>query len=253
VEVHCAAFNASLLESELFGHTRGAFTGASDRKEGHLGRSEGGTLFLDEIGEVPEATQVKLLRFLQDKSFHPVGSTALRKVDVRVVAATNRPLSEAVREGRFREDLYYRLNVFSLEVPPLRERREDILPLAERYLAARGAGPERLSPGAKEKLVSHQWPGNVRELENALERALILAGEEPIPADLLLLEKPPRASTQSVEDVLKEDFDLDAFELELIQAAVRKAGGNKTAAARLLGITRRRLYSRLESLGQGGS
>jgi DNA-binding NtrC family response regulator len=250
IEVHCAALPETLLESELFGHERGAFTGAQEKRTGHLARADGGTLFLDEIGEVPAATQVKLLRFLQEREFVPLGSTASRKVDVRVIAATNRDLAAAVKEGAFREDFFYRLNVFAIEVPPLRGRGEDLLPLAERFLEQKGVPPSRLSPAARDQLRKRAWPGNVRELENALERALILAGEEPISAEHLLAPGDPRAP--SAGDVLHEGFDLDVFERDLIHAALERAGGNKTAAAKLLGITRRRLYSRLQSLGQPG-
>jgi two-component system, NtrC family, response regulator HydG len=253
VEVHCAALSETLLESELFGHEKGAFTGAHERKVGHLAAADRGTLFLDEIGEITSATQVKLLRFLQDRSFIPVGSTQARNVDVRVISATNRDLSKAVRGGLFREDFYYRLNVFAIEVPPLRDRRDDILPLVDRLLRARGLPPSKVSPKAREKLVAYAWPGNVRELENALERALILAGVDEIGPGLLTLaspfgqEEPRRAGA-----LLVDGFNLDVFERDLLRAALDRTGGNKSAAARLLGITRRRLYSRIESLDDTG-
>jgi two-component system, NtrC family, response regulator HydG len=251
VEVHCAALPESLLESELFGHEKGAFTGAHQRKAGHLAAASSGTIFLDEIGEVTPATQVKLLRFLQEKQFVPVGATETRRADVRVISATNRDLRAAVQAGQFREDLYYRLDVFAIAIPPLRERREDVLPIAEHLLSARGVPPEKLSTGARERLLAHAWPGNVRELDNALERALILAGEGDIRPEHLA--PPAPAPRRGAPDVLVEGFDLDAFERDLIHAALERSGGNKAAAARLLGITRRRLYSRLESLeGRGG-
>jgi DNA-binding NtrC family response regulator len=251
VEVHCAALPETLLEGELFGHEKGAFTGATQRKPGHLAAADGGTLFLDEIGEITPATQVRLLRFLQERRFVPLGATAERAVDARVVAATHRDLAAAVREGRFREDFLYRLNVFSIVVPPLRDRPEDVVPIAERFLASRGLPAGKLSPAARDRLLGHAWPGNVRELENALERALILAGEgEILPAHLAVGGGPVRS--RGVGELLGEGFDLDAFELELIHAALERAGGNKTHAARLLGITRRRLYSLLASLeGEG--
>jgi DNA-binding NtrC family response regulator len=249
VEVHCAALPETLLEGELFGHERGAFTGATQRKSGHLAAAEGGTVFLDEIGEIAQQTQVKLLRFLQDRSFVPLGATAPHTVDARVVAATNRDLDLAVREGAFREDLYYRLNVFAIRVPPLRERSEDVLPIAERFLSARGLPPEKLSTAARDRLLAHAWPGNVRELENTLERALILAGDETIGATHVAPGGAPRAGGGRAADVLVEGFGLDAFERELIEAAILRAGGNKTRAARLLGVTRRRLYSLLASHG----
>ncbi len=252
VEVHCAALPEALLESELFGHEKGAFTGAHERKIGHLAAADTGTLFLDEIGEVTPSTQVKLLRFLQEREFVPVGSTRTRKVDVRVVAATNRDLEAAVKAGTFREDFYYRLNVFAIHVPPLRDRREDILPLAERFLASRGVPGSKLSTAARERLHEHAWPGNVRELENALERALILAGDENMGAEHLgRLGRAPgqvEAGGLRAADLLREGFNLDEFERELIEAAIERAGGNKAAAARQLGITRRRLYSTLQSL-----
>jgi len=248
-EVHCAALPETLLESELFGHEKGAFTGAQQRKAGHLAAADGGTLFLDEIGEITQATQVKLLRFLQDRSFTSLGSTEARKVDVRVVAATNRALGEAVKAGLFREDFYYRLNVFSIEVPPLRARREDILPIAEKLLAAKGVPTSKLSPKARERLLDHAWPGNVRELENALERAVILAGEDTITSEHLGMGSTPLRQAR-VGELLGPGFDMDAFEKDLIFAALDRAGGNKTHAAKLLGITRRRLYSRLDSLAR---
>jgi DNA-binding NtrC family response regulator len=247
VEVHCAALPETLLESELFGHEKGAFTGATERKAGHLAAADGGTLFLDEIGEVSPATQVKLLRFIQDRDFVPVGSTEVRRVDARVVAATNTDLSAAVESGAFRQDLYYRLNVFSIHVPSLRERRDDIPAMTERFLALRGLPASKVSKAALAKLLERRWPGNVRELENALERALILAGEDEILPEHVTPPASARGRSRA-DDVIDEGFDLDVFERDLIHAALERAGGNKAAAARLLGITRRRLYSRLESL-----
>ena len=247
VEVHCAALPETLLESELFGREKGAFTGASESKAGHVEVAEGGTLFLDEIGEIPPVMQVKLLRFLQDRSFTRLGSTETRSASVRVIAATNRDLAAAIRAGAFREDLYYRLNVFPIVIPPLRERVEDVRAIALDILAQRGLGPDRLSAAALETLVKHPLPGNVRELENALARALILAGPGTIEPEHL----PPalRGSAPAVlDDLLAPGFALDGFERDLIYHAIAKSGGNKAAAARLLGITRRRLYSRLASL-----
>ena len=249
VEVHCAALPESLLEAELFGHEKGAFTGAHERREGHLAAADGGTLFLDEIGEITPATQVKLLRFLQSREFVPLGSSAARKVDVRVIAATNRDLAAAVKQGSFREDFYYRLNVFAIEMPPLRERPEDVIPLAEAHLHKHGLPPSKLSATARETLTHRSFPGNVRELENALERALILAGEDPIGAEHLAAIG-SLAAKSGARDVLGPGFNLDEFERDLIFAALERAGGNKASAARLLGITRRRLYSRLHSLGE---
>ncbi len=249
VEVHCAALPETLLEGELFGHEKGAFTGATARKAGHLAAADGGTLFLDEIGEITQATQVKLLRFLQERRFVPLGSTQAREVDVRVVSATNRDLDAAVQAGDFREDFFYRLNVFAIRVPPLRDRREDVLPIAERFLSGRGVPAEKLSPAARERLRSHGWPGNVRELENVLERALILAGEGEIRAEHVAAgASAPR--TRRCAELLGEGFELDELVRELVYAALERAGGHKTNAARLLGITRRRLYTLLASFGK---
>jgi DNA-binding NtrC family response regulator len=247
VAVNCGAIPAELMESELFGHVRGAFTDATRDKKGLAVEADGGTLFLDEIGELPPPLQVKLLRFLQEEEVRPVGGTRAERVDVRVVAATARDLPAAVQAGQFREDLYYRLDVFSIVVPPLRERREDVLPIARRFLAERGLPPEKLSRAAGERLGAAPWPGNVRELHNALERALILAGGGEI-LEEHIVPAAARPSRSRAGDVLGEGFNLDAFERELIHTALARAAGNKTMAAQLLGITRRRLYSRLESL-----
>ncbi|HET9552932.1 MAG TPA: sigma-54 dependent transcriptional regulator [Anaeromyxobacteraceae bacterium] len=251
VEVHCAALPETLLEGELFGHEKGAFTGATQRKAGHLAAAAGGTLFLDEIGEITPATQVKLLRFLQERTFVPLGAVEASRADARVVSATNRDLDAAVRAGAFREDLFYRLNVFAIRVPPLRERRDDVLPLADRFLRARGLPPEKLGSAARERLLGHGWPGNVRELENALERALILAGEDEIGPPNLAPGGPAAPRAGRAGELLGEGFSLDGFEAELIRAALERAGGNKTEAAKLLGVTRRRLYSLLASLAGG--
>jgi two-component system, NtrC family, response regulator HydG len=250
VEVHCSALAESLLEAELFGHERGAFTGADQAHAGHLEAADGGTLFLDEIGEVTASTQVKLLRFLQSREFVRVGSTQSKKVDVRVISATNRDLAAAIAAGELREDLYYRLNVFAIEIPPLRERRDDVLPLVRHLLARRGLPETKLGADAAQWLPAQSWPGNVRELENALERALILAGDLPLSPDHFRTPAARKLQGSSLADLLSEGFSLDTFERDLIYAALERAGGNKTAAAKLLGITRRRLYSRLESLGE---
>jgi len=246
-EVHCAALTETLLESELFGHVKGAFTGATATSEGHLKRADGGTLFLDEIGEVTASTQVKLLRFLQEREFSPVGSAQPQKVNVRVVTATNRDLAASVKAGRYREDFYYRLAVFTIAVPPLRERPEDIAALAERFLNDRGLPKDKLADKARERLLSLPWPGNVRQLLNALERALILAGEGQIGAELFEAQDAP-SDRPAASALIGPGFNLDGFERDLIYAALDRAGGNKTNAAKLLGITRRRLYSRLESI-----
>ena len=249
VELHCSALSESLLESELFGHVRGAFTGADRAHDGHLLRATGGTIFLDEIGELPGSTQVKLLRFLQEREFSAVGSTETKKVDARVIAATNRDLLGAVKGGKFREDFFYRLNVFGLTVPPLRERREDIGALIDSFLEARGLPLEKITAPARARLGVLPWPGNVRELFNTLERALLLAGEEEVGPGWIEAE-PPLRSGPTADALLVDGFNLDRLERELVHAALARAGGNKSAAARLLGVSRRRLYSRLAGLSE---
>jgi len=246
VAVHCAMFPESLLESELFGYERGAFTGAARRKIGHFEYADGGTIFLDEVGELPASVQAKLLRFLQERQFTRLGGVEPVQVDVRVIAATNRDLEQAVREGRFREDLYYRLNVFPIELPPLRERREDIPLLVEHFLKQRNRSPEVVTPDAMELLVQYDWPGNVRELENVIERALILAGDGKITPELLPFGRSKGGSSIALPE---GGVNLEEVERELILQALRRTGGNKARAAKLLGISRRRLYSRMESLG----
>jgi two-component system response regulator HydG len=253
VEVHAAALPETLVEGELFGRDKGAYTGATDAKPGHAEVAHGGTLFLDEIGELPATIQIKLLRFLQDRTFTRLGSTQSRRSDARIIAATNRDLAAAVKDGAFREDLYYRLAVFPIVVPPLRDRPDDIHATALSLLAARGLGPDRITQAALDCLAAYRWPGNVRELENALGRALVLAGTEPIaPAHLPsgLAHTGELTTTSILDGLLVPNFSLDALERDLIQHALVKAGGNKAAAARLLGITRRRLYSRLDSMGE---
>ena len=251
IEVHAASLPETLVEGELFGRDKGAYTGATDSKVGHVEAAAGGTLFLDEIGELPAATQVKLLRLLQDRTFTRLGSTQSRTAEVRIIAATNRDLAAAVKAGAFREDLYYRLAVFPIVVPPLRERPEDVAGIEIALLAGRGLGADRITPAALTALAAHDWPGNVRELENAISRALVLCGSDPI--DLVHLpafrSAPGAVPVSALDDLLVSGFSFDALERDLIHHALVKAGGNKAAAARLLGITRRRLYSRLDSIG----
>jgi two-component system response regulator AtoC len=234
VRLHCASLSPSLFESEVFGHERGAFTGATHAKPGLVEAAEGGTLFLDEVGEISLAMQVKLLRVLEDRRLARVGSTTPRRVDVRFVAATNRDLHAEVAAGRFREDLYYRLAGFTIVVPPLRERREEVLPLAEMFLArARAERRLVLSESAKAALLAHAFPGNVRELRLAVERAAALAGGEAIePADLGL-------------EVGEAD---DGADDDAIARALGETSGNQTEAARRLGISRRTLVSRLAAV-----
>ena len=245
VVVNCAALTETLLESELFGHERGAFTGAIKKKLGRFEMAQGGSIFLDEVGDVSPALQAKLLRMLQEKTFVRVGGTETITVDVRLIAATNRNLEKAIAEGRFREDLYYRLSVFPITVPPLRERSEDIPPLVEHFLRARGRGLDDMDKNALDQLVVYHWPGNVRELENVIERAVILAGEERIGLSHL----PFLPSAQTPASSTGGDLNLEQLERESILLALQQTGGNKSEAARLLGITRRALYSRMERLG----
>lgn len=255
-EVHCAALPETLLESELFGHERGAFTGAIEQRIGHVERADKGTLFLDEIGELPSSIQVKLLRFLQDRQFFRVGGTQVRSVDVRFICASNRDLAQAVQERSLREDFYYRINVFPIQVPALRERSEDIPALTMAILHRRHTGVS-IAPDALELLQRYPWPGNVRELENVLERAMILAGAtaaDPTNGGCVIrLQHLPRSMTDEARPVtstslLRPGFSIDNLEHELIYEALARTSGNKTEAAKLLGITRRRLYSRLKSM-----
>jgi DNA-binding NtrC family response regulator len=256
VSVHCAAIPETLLEAELFGHEKGAFTGAVGRRRGRFELAEGGTIFLDEIGELPGATQVKLLRVLQERVVERLGSELPTKLDVRIIAATNRDLERAVEEGAFREDLYYRLNVVTVAIPPLRERREDIPELAEHLLRKlareRRLAPGELSAAAAERLQAHDWPGNVRELEHALERALVLShGGRIAPEHLALSTEARRAPDVLAGVPLEKGMHEAVAELErrLIERALAAAGGNRTRAAQILKINRRLLYDKLQELG----
>lgn len=260
IKVNCAAIPENLLESELFGHEKGAFTGAVNRKAGRFERAEGGSIFLDEIGELPLAMQAKLLRVLQEKEIERVGGMETIKVDVRVITATNRDLEQEVREGRFREDLYYRLKVVPILVPPLRERLDDVPELAvyfvQQYARELGKGNLSISPEAMEFLICYNWPGNVRELQNVMERAVILCRGQSIVPDLLPLEvlasgEPTinRNRGNSAVVLPDEGVELEEVEKELIRQALEKSGGNQTKAARLLGISRYTLIYRLEKYG----
>jgi DNA-binding NtrC family response regulator len=251
VAVNCAALTESLLESELFGHERGAFTGAVQSRPGRFELAHGGTLFLDEVGETSLPLQTKLLRVLQERQFERVGGTRTLAVDVRVVAATNRDLRQAIAERTFREDLFYRLNVFPIHLPPLRERREDILPLAEHFLRRlafrMGPPPRPLSDGAKALLLSYDWPGNVRELQNAMERALIVAtGDSIRPEDLPLAAGTGGAAPQPSGRSLAE------IEKQAILQALERCGGDRRRTAEALGISRRTLQYRLKEYGLVG-
>ncbi len=246
IAVNCAAIAESLLESELFGYRRGAFTGAESDRIGLFEAARGGTIFLDEIGEAGLPVQAKLLRVLEDKKINRVGDPIERPVDVRVIAATNRSLEVAIAEQSFREDLYYRLLVFPVDVPLLRDRADDIPLLVEHFLERLGRRGKKLPAGTMARLRSYDWPGNVRELRNLMERAHILAGDQPIADDHILLDVGGVSPTTSGE--VGEDLNLDNNARKLITAALQRAGGNKSLAAKMLGITRRTLYSRLKLL-----
>jgi DNA-binding NtrC family response regulator len=246
VAANCAGLPESLIESELFGHTKGAFTGATDTRQGVFRAAHGGTLFLDEIGELPVHLQPKLLRALESGEITPVGSDSPTAVDTRLLAATNRDLEKAIEEKRFREDLYYRINVVELTVPPLRERREDILPLARRFGTEFSGRPVRVSPRAMQCLLAYTWPGNVRELRNAIQRACLLCrGDVIIPEHL-----PPKiASTASSLATPQRDEDrLSQVERATILATLEETGRNKTHAAKKLGISRRALIYKLRAI-----
>ncbi|MEA2627225.1 MAG: hypothetical protein QOD06_3270 [Candidatus Binatota bacterium] len=256
--VNCKAFADGVLESELFGHEKGAFTGATSGRAGCFERASGGTLFLDEIGEVSADFQGKLLRVLEDGEVLRVGGVQSRVVDVRVIAATNRRLRDEIAAGRFREDLYFRLNVIPIRLAPLRERVDDILPLCRHFLARHAdetGEPLALGPEAEEALLRHPWPGNVRELENAIERAVVLAkGEKITPEDLLLEASEDASGTRGSsrdgepgESTLQEC--LDRATADRIQAALEGCGGNRAEAARVLGIDRTTLYRLMKRLG----
>jgi two-component system response regulator HydG len=251
ITVNCAAIAETLLESELFGYRKGAFTGADSDREGLFEAARGGTVFLDEIGEAGPGVQAKLLRVLEERRINRVGDPLEREVDVRVVAATNRPLESAIADKAFREDLYYRLLVFPVDVPPLRERAGDVEALAEHFLALYGRPGERLPEATLLRLRAYHWPGNVRELRNLIERAHILAGDGPIADEHVLLDvgTPVGARPRTAG----EDLNLDNNARLLIATALERADGNKSLAARMLGITRRTLYSRLKLLGMEGA
>jgi DNA-binding NtrC family response regulator len=256
VRVNCACIPESLFESELFGYVRGAFTGALTDRSGRFEAAQGGTLMLDEIGEVPLAMQPKLLRVLQEKEFERVGETRPRKIDVRIVAATNRDLAAEVEAGRFRADLFYRLNVFPIENPPLRDRREDIPLLAEHFIkeSARRLRREapRLSEGVLQQLVARDWPGNIRELENVIERAIILARDGQLriePATAAAGSRPPSASS-ALPSLSRAA--MEKHQREVIVAALERSGGRVSGprgAAELLGMNASTLFSRMSVLG----
>ena len=252
---NCSAFNDNLLESELFGHMKGSFTGAVKDKKGLFQMADKGTFFLDEIGDTSVTMQVKLLRVLQEGTFIPVGATEPKRVNVRIIAATNRNLKEMVDQGTFREDLYYRLNVINVNVPPLRERKEDIPLLADFFLQKNsvGAEPATLAKRALEKLYDYSWPGNVRELQNEMERVLVLASSEnKIPAEMLspkILEAGDKGKIQGTRVHGKLKDALEELEREMIMAGLRRTGWNKSKLAKELGISRAGLIMKVEKYG----
>jgi transcriptional regulator with GAF, ATPase, and Fis domain len=252
--VNCAALSAGVLESELFGHEKGAFTGADRQRKGRFELADGGTILLDEISEIDTRLQAKLLRVLQEKSFERVGSSVTRRADVRVLATTNRDLKECVREGRFREDLYYRLHVVPVAVPPLRERREDVLPLTEYFLrrgAARDGRPAKsVGHDARALLENYAWPGNVRELENLIERANVLAPGDTLTAEQLR----PWLDGASIEDPddIRAGMPLEDVERILIAKTLEMFGGHRVNTARALGIGVRTLTMKIKQWGLPG-
>ena len=255
VKINCAAITETLLESELFGHEKGAFTGADRRKEGKFRQAEGGTIFLDEVSEMSPAMQVKLLRVLQEREITRVGGDEAVKVDVRVIAATNKDLIREMEAGRFREDLYYRLNVVTINVPPLRERKEDIPLIAQHFLTLFAEKNHKnikgFTPQAMDRLLKYTWPGNVRELMNAVERGVVLSRSDYLDEEELSLVLRSHMPTEEAAllKIEAEDMPLEAVEKEAIVKTLETAGGNKSEAARRLGITRRTLHIKLKKYG----
>ncbi|BBO77352.1 acetoacetate metabolism regulatory protein AtoC [Desulfosarcina widdelii] len=251
VKVNCAAITETLLESELFGHEKGAFTGAERRREGRFVQANGGSLFLDEVGEMPVAMQVKLLRVLQERELTRVGGEQVLPVDVRLIVATNRNLAQMVEDGEFRGDLFYRLNVVELKTPPLRERREDIPLLAthflKRFAEKNRKKVDRFAPRAMDMLIRHTWPGNVRELMNTIERAVVLAASDClVEEDFAMLAPASESIDRIASSAFPADVPLEQIEREAIVSTLASAGGNKSEAARRLGITRKTLREKLK-------
>ncbi|MGH7711245.1 MAG: sigma-54 interaction domain-containing protein, partial [Gemmatimonadaceae bacterium] len=253
LSINCGALPESLLESELFGHVKGSFTGAVKDKTGLFLSAEKGSFFLDEIGETTAATQVKLLRVLQHRQVIPVGATESLPIDTRLIAATNRDLEEEIRRGNFRRDLFYRLNVIAIHLPPLRERAEDIPLLVDTFLARlaehRGEAPKTLSESALELIQQYNWPGNVRELENALERAVILSDSDVIPPSALPERVTSRTAERLIQDRPTPNPTLEAIERAYIMWVLNSEGGNKTRAAETLGIDPSTLHRKLSRFG----
>jgi DNA-binding NtrC family response regulator len=254
IKINSTAIPDSLFESELFGYEKGAFTGANTSKPGKFELADKGTLFLDEIGDVPAPIQVKLLRVLQEREFERLGGTRTLKVDVRLIAATNKDLRAALEQGTFREDLYYRLNVVPIDIPPLREHKEDIPDLANHFLLRfcreNEKQIEKITSAALKLLMDYHWPGNVRQLENTIERAVALSSRPVIDVDDIHLETAAvKSAVASVAPMLPEGMTLEQWEDEIIRDALRRAGGNKSQAARLLGLSRNALRYRLGRMG----
>ena len=253
IKINSTAIPENLLESELFGYEKGAFTGAASSKPGKFELADKGTLFLDEIGDVPPATQVKLLRVLQEREFERLGGTRTLKVDVRLIAATNRDLRAALEQGTFREDLYYRLNVVPVDIAPLRERREDIPDLVQLFIrhfaTESGKAITSIKPEALQLLVNYHWPGNVRELQNIVERAAALARGAVLEPGDIHLDAPRAKASAHGNNFLPEGMTLEQWEDEMIREALRRANGNKSQAARLLGLSRNALRYRLSKIG----
>jgi two-component system response regulator HydG len=253
LSVNCGALPEGLLESELFGHMKGSFTGAVKDKQGLFAAATGGTFFLDEIGETTPATQVKLLRVLQQREIIPVGGTETIPVDARLVAATNRDLEDEVKRGGFRGDLYYRLNVITVHLPPLRDRRDDIPLLADAFLrrsaGARGGEPKTLAPATLDAMMAYDWPGNVRELENALERAVILSAADSIAPSALPERVSARRAEPLVSDRAPATPTLEAIERAYVTWVLQNESGNKSRAAEVLGIDPSTLYRKLARYG----
>jgi DNA-binding NtrC family response regulator len=253
VKINCTAIPENLLESELFGYEKGAFTGATTNKPGRFELADKGTIFLDEVGDVPPAIQVKLLGVLQERQFERLGSNKTLKVDVRLVAATNRDLRAALEQGTFREDLYYRLNVVPISIPPLREHKEDIPYLVEHFLekfSQESAKPiRRIAPEALERLMGFHWPGNVRELENIIERAVAFTSSEVLEIGDIRLDVLPSKPAATPLTFLPEGMTLEQWEDEMIREALRRSNNNKSQAARLLGLSRNALRYRLSKMG----
>ena len=253
VKINCTALPENLMESELFGYEKGAFTGANTSKPGKFEQADTGTVFLDEIGDVPASVQVKLLRILQEREFERLGSNKTRHIDVRVLAATNVDLRAALEQGNFREDLYYRLNVLPINIPPLRERKEDIPFLAGFFVKKLSkdldSPVQSISDAAIQRLLEYHWPGNVRELENVLERSMVLANGPVLEVGDVKLDTAPAGRTVVTGNFLPEGMTLDQYEQQIIREALQRSNGNKSQAARLLGLTRNALRYRLSQMG----